>query len=103
MLAAIEGVPAAPFEGDSLLGYVWIGLVCTALAYVLWFRGISKVPASVVTFLSLLIALTAFAYQRIGLVAHGMTMWYPGADPRNDLLRVLAPALFMLTGALLGA
>jgi len=53
--------------------------------------------------LAILIALTAFAYQRVGLTAHGATMWYPGADPRNDLLRVLAPALFMLTGALLGA
>jgi probable blue pigment (indigoidine) exporter len=42
--AAVEGAPPAP-DGPALLGYAWLGLVGTALAYVLWFRGAALLPA----------------------------------------------------------
>ncbi|PKQ18064.1 MAG: EamA family transporter [Actinobacteria bacterium HGW-Actinobacteria-8] len=58
-IAAIEGLPDAPFTMTNVAGYVWLGVVGTVVAYSLWFRGIGRLPASVVTFLSLLAAVTA--------------------------------------------
>jgi probable blue pigment (indigoidine) exporter len=42
-------------------GYLWLGIAGTAVAYSLWFRGIGRLPASVVTFLSLTTAASAAA------------------------------------------
>jgi len=41
----------SPTNGAGLL---YLGLVGTALAYALWFRGIGRLPASLVSFLGLL-------------------------------------------------
>lgn len=60
-VAALEGLPAAGFTPTNVLGYVWLGLAGTAIAYSLWFRGIARLPASVVTFLSLLASVCAAA------------------------------------------
>ncbi len=60
-IAAIEGLPDAPFTLTNVAGYVWLSLVGTVVAYSLWFRGIGRLPASLVTFLSLLAAVTAAA------------------------------------------
>uniref|UniRef100_A0A7L6B6Z9 EamA family transporter n=1 Tax=Micromonospora robiginosa TaxID=2749844 RepID=A0A7L6B6Z9_9ACTN len=58
--AAVEGAPPAP-DGPALLGYAWLGLVGTALAYVLWFRGAGRLPVSQVSMLGALSPLTAAA------------------------------------------
>lgn len=54
------------FEGGSRTisaanvgGYLYLGLVGTALAYTLWFRGIDRLPATAVSFLGLLIPIVA--------------------------------------------
>ncbi|MGC4894071.1 EamA family transporter [Micromonospora sp. DT31] len=55
---AVEGAPPAP-DGPALLGYAWLGLVGTALAYVLFFRGAVRLPAARVSVLGALSPLTA--------------------------------------------
>lgn len=54
----LEGPPPA-LDAQALLGFAWLGLVGAALAYVLWFRGVSRMPAGVVAFLPLLSPLVA--------------------------------------------
>ncbi|MFG2057651.1 EamA family transporter [Micromonospora sp. NPDC048930] len=58
--AAVEGAPPAP-DGPALLGYAWLGLVGTALAYALWFRGAARLPVTRVSVLGALSPLTAAA------------------------------------------
>lgn len=72
--AAWEGMPAAGITWNSVLGYVWLGLVGTVIAYSLWFRGIAKLEASVVTFLSLLTSVTAAAIGWLWL-GQSLTPW----------------------------
>jgi probable blue pigment (indigoidine) exporter len=50
----VEGVPTQPLTGGNLAGYVYLGLIGTALAYTLWFRGIQLLPVTSVAFLGLL-------------------------------------------------
>ncbi|SCE98293.1 probable blue pigment (indigoidine) exporter [Micromonospora chaiyaphumensis] len=56
--AAVEGAPPAP-DGPALLGYAWLGLAGTALAYALWFRGAARLPVTRVSVLGALSPLTA--------------------------------------------
>ncbi|MFG2069268.1 EamA family transporter [Micromonospora tulbaghiae] len=58
--AAVEGAPPVP-DGPALLGYAWLGLAGTALAYALWFRGAARLPVSRVSVLGALSPLTAAA------------------------------------------
>lgn len=60
-IAAIEGLPDAGFTATNVAGYLWLGLAGTAVAYALWFRGIGRLPASTVTFLSLTTSISAAA------------------------------------------
>ncbi|GIE88766.1 EamA family transporter [Actinoplanes regularis] len=53
-----EGLPAS-LSGENLLGYGYLSLVGTALAYTLWFRGLDRLPAARLSLLSLLSPLTA--------------------------------------------
>ncbi|MBY8874362.1 EamA family transporter [Micromonospora sp. PLK6-60] len=55
---AVEGAPPAP-DGPALLGYAWLGLVGSALAYALWFRGAARLPLTQVSILGALSPLTA--------------------------------------------
>ncbi len=71
-IAALEGLPDAGFTGTNVLGYLWLGLAGTAVAYSLWFRGIGHLPASVVTFLSLATSISAAAIGWIWL-GQGLT------------------------------
>ncbi len=59
-LAALEG-PLPQLTAVNLAGYAYLSLVGTALAYVLWFRGLRTLPATAVTFLGLLSPLVATA------------------------------------------
>lgn len=50
----VEGLPSAALTPANWGGYLYLALVGTAFAYVMWFRGLSKLPASTTAFLSLL-------------------------------------------------
>jgi probable blue pigment (indigoidine) exporter len=50
----VEGVPPTPPTGANVAGYLYLGVLGTAMAYALWFRGIRALPATDVTFLGLL-------------------------------------------------
>lgn len=66
-----EGLPTA-LTMTNLLGFVWLGLIGALVAYALWFRGIARLPALSVSFISLASPLTAtvlgylFLDQRLG-------------------------------------
>lgn len=66
----LEGVPARPGLGGSL-GFVHLGLLGTGLAYVLWFRGISRMTATSVSFLGLLSPISA---TLLGFVVLGQSL-----------------------------
>jgi probable blue pigment (indigoidine) exporter len=55
---AIEG-PITQLSPTNLLGFIYLGLVGTGLAYALWFRGIDKLKASAVSYLGLISPLVA--------------------------------------------
>ncbi|GIH77565.1 EamA family transporter [Planobispora longispora] len=55
---ALEG-PPPPMDAAAVGGYLWLGLVGTAAAYTLWFRGIGRLPAIQVSLLGTLSPLTA--------------------------------------------
>ncbi|MFI6366690.1 EamA family transporter [Nocardia sp. NPDC050630] len=66
----IEGAPPA-LDGRAVGGYLYLGIIGTALAYFLWFRGIAKVPATSVAFLGLLSPVSAAV---IGWIALGQAL-----------------------------
>ncbi|WP_310742352.1 MULTISPECIES: EamA family transporter [unclassified Microbispora] len=84
----VEGAPPA-LSGENLLGYAYLGIVGTALGYWIWFRGISRLPATSVSFLALLSPVSAAV---IGWAALGQAL-----SPVQLLGMVLA-----LGGTLLG-
>lgn len=55
----LAGQPIPVPTITSFLGLVWLGLVGAALTYALWFRGIGRLPPSVVSSLLFLSPLTA--------------------------------------------
>lgn len=54
----IEGPPPT-FTMDNWIGFGWLAVVGTGLAYSLWFRGIERLPIGSITFLGLLSPLVA--------------------------------------------
>ncbi len=56
----VEGAPP-DLTTTNVAGLAWLGLVGTGGAYVLWFRGIDRLPVSALTFLGLLSPLVATA------------------------------------------
>ncbi|MEV0029245.1 EamA family transporter [Nocardia sp. NPDC050793] len=70
LAALIEGAPPA-LDAQAVGGYLYLGVIGTALAYWLWFRGIAKVPATSVAFLGLLSPVSAAV---IGWVALGQAL-----------------------------
>ncbi|GGN88872.1 EamA family transporter [Nocardia rhizosphaerihabitans] len=66
----LEGAPPA-LDGAAIGGYLYLGIIGTALAYWLWFRGISRVPATSVAFLGLLSPMSAAV---IGWIALGQAL-----------------------------
>lgn len=66
----IEGAPPA-IDAAALGGYLYLGVIGTALAYWIWLRGISKVPATSVAFLGLLSPVSAAV---IGWIALGQAL-----------------------------
>ncbi|MFE3542173.1 EamA family transporter [Nocardia sp. NPDC059177] len=66
----VEGAPPA-LDADAISGYLYLGIIGTAVAYWLWFRGISRVPATSVAFLALLSPVSAAV---IGWIALGQAL-----------------------------
>ncbi|WP_243719315.1 EamA family transporter [Actinomadura sp. KC06] len=67
---AVEGVPAT-ITGENVLGFAYLGLVGTAIAYALWFRGIDRLPATSVSLLGLTNPMIA---TMAGLLILGQTL-----------------------------
>ncbi|WP_431917483.1 EamA family transporter [Nonomuraea jabiensis] len=57
----VEGAPPATLTGANLAGYAYLTIIGSALAYVLWFRGLRLLSATKVTFLGLLSPVVATA------------------------------------------
>jgi probable blue pigment (indigoidine) exporter len=70
---AVEGLPPR-LTVENGTGFLYLGVVGTALAYALWFRGIEKLPASAISFLGLMSPLSASV---LGFVVLGQayTSW----------------------------
>ncbi|MFE0461361.1 EamA family transporter [Kitasatospora sp. NPDC058965] len=68
--AFTEGAPPA-LTGGNLLGFAYLGLFGTALAYVLWFRGIDRLGAGPASFLGLINPVVATTG---GLLVLGQTL-----------------------------
>jgi len=64
----LEPLPAQPPSLSNIAGYVYLTLIGTALAYLLWFRGIKLLPTRVPAFLGLLSPIVALTIG--GLIAH---------------------------------
>jgi probable blue pigment (indigoidine) exporter len=93
---AIEGTPQS-LSADNVAGFAYLTLVGTALAYVLWFWGLGRMPAAAASLLplmspvvalvvgvtvsgeSLTAAQVAGAALVLGAVLAGLTTWRPGA------------------------
>jgi probable blue pigment (indigoidine) exporter len=67
---AVEGAPPLPTTG-SLVGFAYLSLAATALAFVLWFDGIRRLPAVAPPLLGLAAPVTGAA---IGWVALGQSL-----------------------------
>lgn len=59
-MLVVEGGPPAITAGN-VAGHVWLGVVGTALAYALWFRGVESLPVQQVSLLGLCSPLVATA------------------------------------------
>ncbi|MCZ9880848.1 EamA family transporter [Arthrobacter sp. B2a2-09] len=59
VLLLVEGLPTQPPSLTNIAGFTYLALVGTALAYSLWFRGISRLPVGATSFLGLLSPLVA--------------------------------------------
>ena len=66
----VEGAPPA-LDGRAVAGYLYLGVIGTAAGYWLWFRGVARLPATSVAFLTLLSPLSAAV---IGWVALGQSL-----------------------------
>ncbi|MGW5736213.1 MULTISPECIES: EamA family transporter [Streptomyces] len=73
---SFEGLPGH-LTGANLVGYAYLGVIGTAIAYALWFRGIERLPASSVSFLGLTNPVVA---TLAGLLVLGQTLtpWQVG-------------------------
>lgn len=58
ILFATEGLPAT-LTTTNVIGFAWLAVVGTALAYANWFRGIQQLPVATVSLLGLLSPLVA--------------------------------------------
>ncbi len=55
----VEGMPPSSLTLPNIAGYLYLGIIGTALAYTLWFRGVHLLPASTTAMLGLLSPLVA--------------------------------------------
>lgn len=67
----VEGLPSS-VTTSNVLGYAYLSLIGTALAYTVWFRGLERLPAASVSLLGLLSPLVA-TLVGWGLLGQGLT------------------------------
>jgi len=60
VMLLVEG-PPPPLTAENVAGHVWLGVVGTAVAYCLWFRGVEALPVQRVSLLGLCSPLVATA------------------------------------------
>lgn len=70
LLLLVEGAPP-DVTGVNIAGFFWLAAIGTGLAYANWFRGIQRLPVTVVSFLALLSPLVA---TLLGWVVLGETL-----------------------------
>lgn len=70
-IALVVEAPLTHLSTPNLLGFVYLGLIGTGLAYALWFRGIDKLRASAVSSLGLMSPVVA---TLIGFVLLGQSL-----------------------------
>lgn len=85
---AVEGAPRE-LDSDAILGFAYLGLVGTGLAYVVWFRGIARLAATRVSLLGFFSPLVAVV---IGVTFSGEHLG----------LAEIAGIVLVLSGVLLG-
>ncbi len=71
LLLLFEGLPAEPLTVNNTAGYAYLSVVGTAFAYVCWFKGLSRLPASAAAFLGLLSPVVAIV---LGWAVAGQSM-----------------------------
>jgi probable blue pigment (indigoidine) exporter len=77
LTTAVEPLPALAPSLGNIAGYTYLSLIGTALAYLLWFRGITLLPTHIPAFLGLLSPIVALT---IGIVVANETLtWVQGA------------------------
>lgn len=62
-----------PLDASAVAGYAWLALVGALLTYILWFRGVGRLPAGAVSFLPLISPLVA-AILGWGLLGETLTL-----------------------------
>jgi probable blue pigment (indigoidine) exporter len=72
LMLLAEGPPPMPTT-TNLIGYAWLTIIGTVLAYNLWFRGVQAIPVAQVSLLGVLSPLVA---ALVGLVALGQTLTF---------------------------
>ncbi|MEM7321948.1 MAG: EamA family transporter [Actinomycetota bacterium] len=91
-----EGLPSS-VSGTNLVGFVWLGVFGTGLAYANWFRGIGALAVSVTSFLALLSPLVATLAGWLVLDQRLTTLQAIGAV--LVLIAVVLPQLRLSAGA----
>jgi probable blue pigment (indigoidine) exporter len=71
VVLAVEGLPAG-LTAQNVGGFAYLGVVGTAAAYALWFRGLERLPVAAVSFLGLLSPVVATVVGWIAL-GEGLT------------------------------
>lgn len=54
LMLVFEGLPATPLTSGNVWGYACLSMVGTAFAFVMWFRGIARLPKGTAAFVGLL-------------------------------------------------
>jgi probable blue pigment (indigoidine) exporter len=108
----VEGAPP-PVDPAAVLGYAWIAIVGTGVAYVCWFTGLRAMPAGAVSLIGLINPVVgtalgvAFAHEVFGTVQAlgvllvlggvllGQRVGRPGAAKVEALPPAAEPALTM--------
>ena len=76
LTAIFEPLPAHAPSLGNIAGYAYLTLFGTALAYLLWFRGLKLLPTRIPAFLGLLSPIVALTIG--ALAAHGTLTWMQG-------------------------
>ena len=70
---AAEGVPAS-ITGENVLGFAYLGVVGTAMAYALWFRGIDRLAPTSISLLGLTNPMVA-TLAGLLILGQTLTLW----------------------------